>query len=441
MTHRHPVLGVGALLQAVADALQARFNPVTVRGEISGFSRASSGHCYFNLKDAGGQLRCALFRRAALLAPIDLADGLLVELTGRLDVYGPRGDLQLVAESVRPAGQGALYEQFLRLKAQLESEGWFEADRKRPLPAWPHSIGVVTSPGAAAWHDVVTALRRRVPHIPVTLYPSLVQGAQAPEALCQALLSAYDRHRRTGESEVLLLVRGGGALEDLWAFNAPELVRTLGQAPMPVICGVGHETDVTLADLVADVRAATPTAAAELCAPAREEALARLQTLGQRAQAAVARGLDRRAQHLDRLTQEWGRPSARLRRADQQLLQLAHRMNRAVGWRLQADSQTIAQHEREWPQRVHRHLQCQAGLLEQAQARLQLLNPAGVLQRGYTWLSDAAGQPIVHCGQIQTGQRVSAALADGVVELSVEATRPGDLSTILGAGLSPPDRI
>ncbi len=261
------VWAVGPLMRAVADTLSARFNPVAVQGELSGFSRAASGHCYFSLKDDSGQVRCAMFRRAADQLDFVPKDGQLVEARGKLDVYGPRGDLQLIVESLKTGGQGALFEQFLKLKAQLGAEGLFEASRKRPLPAQPSGIGVVTSLGAAALRDVVTALRRRVPHIPVVIYPAAVQGNLAPGELCAALRTAYAR----AECDVLLLVRGGGSLEDLWSFNDPELVRTIARSPMPVVCGVGHETDFTLADFVADLRAPTPTAAAELCAPAREQ--------------------------------------------------------------------------------------------------------------------------------------------------------------------------
>ena len=253
---------VGSLLRAIADSLEARFNPVAVQGEIAGFSRASSGHCYFSLKDEQGQVRCAMFRRAAGLLDFSPSDGQLVELRGRLGVYEPRGELQLVVESMRQAGQGNLFEQFLALKAKLEAEGLFEVDRKRPLPLLPRAIGVVTSLGAAALHDVVSALQRRAPHIPVVIYPASVQGGQAAGELREALLKAYRRE----EVDVLLLVRGGGAMEDLWAFNDEQLARTIVASPVPVVSGVGHETDFTIADFCADVRAPTPTAAAELCA-------------------------------------------------------------------------------------------------------------------------------------------------------------------------------
>jgi exodeoxyribonuclease VII large subunit len=313
-------------MRAIADTLAARFNPVTVRGEVSGFSRAASGHCYFSLKDDTGQVRCALFRRSADQMNFSPRDGQVVEALGKLDVYGPRGDLQLIVDSLKPAGQGALFEQFLRLKAQLEAAGLFDAARMRALPAQPRSIGVVTSLGAAALRDVVTALRRRVPHLPVVIYPAAVQGTLAPAELCAALQTAYRRHAETGESDVLLLVRGGGSLEDLWSFNDETLVRTVARAPMPVICGVGHETDFTLADFVADLRAPTPTAAAELCAPARDARLGELAYLKERLEEGIYGAIDQRAQRLDRLAQRLGRPSVSLHGSHQRLMGLQHRL-------------------------------------------------------------------------------------------------------------------
>lgn len=240
--NRPSIWPVGSLLRAIADSLEARFNPVAVQGELFGFSRASSGHCYFSLKDEQGQIRCAMFRRAAGLLDFSPRDGQLVELRGRLGVYEPRGELQLVVESMQQAGHGSLFEQFLQRKSMLEAEGLFATARKRPLPLMPRAIGVVTSLGAAALHDVVTALQRRAPHIPVMIYPASVQGAQAAGELRGALLKAAER-QATDQVDVLLLVRGGGAMEDLWAFNDELLARAIIAAPMPVVCGVGHETD------------------------------------------------------------------------------------------------------------------------------------------------------------------------------------------------------
>ena len=242
------VWAVGALMQAIADALASRFNPVAVEGEISGFSRAASGHCYFNLKDASGQIRCALFRRSADALSFAPRDGLRVQVSGKLDVYGPRGDLQLIVDRMQAAGAGQLYEEFVRLKARLEAQGLFDAERKRELPPLVRRIGVVTSLGAAALRDVATALRRRVPHIEVVLFPASVQGAQAPGEIVDALEAAYRAHgdpTSPARCDVLLLVRGGGSLEDLWSFNDERVVQAVVREPMPQECGVGHETDFT----------------------------------------------------------------------------------------------------------------------------------------------------------------------------------------------------
>jgi len=260
------VWSVGALVGAVASLLEQELPACSVGGEISGFSRAASGHCYFTLKDPGGgaALRCAIFRRAAALLDFAPVEGQRVELRGRLAVYEPRGELQFIAEAMQSAGAGALYERFLRLRARLEAEGFFDPALKRPLPPHPRAIGVVTSLAGAVLHDVATTLARRSPHVQVVIYPSVVQGIDAPAALCQAIALAG----RRGEVDILVVCRGGGSLEDLWAFNDERVVRAIRAAPMHVVSGVGHETDVTLADLAADLRAPTPTAAAELVAPA-----------------------------------------------------------------------------------------------------------------------------------------------------------------------------
>jgi len=415
------VWAVGPLMRAIADTLAARFNPVTVRGEISGFSRAASGHCYFSLKDDTGQVRCALFRRSADQLNFAPRDGQVVEALGKLDVYGPRGDLQLIVDSLKAAGQGALFEQFLRLKAQLEGEGLFDASRKRPLPPQPRSIGVVTSLGAAALRDVVTALRRRVPHVSVVIYPAAVQGAQAPAELCAALQTAYQRHGETGESDVLLLVRGGGSLEDLWAFNDETLVRTVAQAPMPVVCGVGHETDFTLADFVADLRAPTPTAAAELCAPARDARLGELAYLKERLEEGIHDAIDQRAQRLDRLAQRLGRPSVRLHDSRQQLMALQHRMQSGLKLTAQWQHNQLQMLQVALPPAVHRALEQRSQRLRHSEAALGLLDPRLVLERGYAFLTDAQGLAITRCSQTRPGQPLRATLADGELGLTVDA--------------------
>jgi exodeoxyribonuclease VII large subunit len=407
-------------MRAIADTLAARFNPVTVRGELSGFSRAASGHCYFSLKDDTGQVRCALFRRSAEQLSFAPRDGLVVEAQGKLDVYGPRGDLQLIVDSLKPAGQGALFEQFLRLKAQLEAEGLFDPSRKRTLPPQPRSIGVVTSLGAAALRDVVTALRRRVPHVPVVIYPAAVQGNQAPAELCAALQTAYRRHAETGESAVLLLVRGGGSLEDLWSFNDETLVRTVAQAPMPVVCGVGHETDFTLADFVADLRAPTPTAAAELCAPAREQRLGELAYLQERLGEGTWAGIDQRAQRLDRLAQRLGRPSVRLHDSRQHLSGLQHRLQAGLQLAAQRERHRLAVLQTALPQALQGTLAQRVQRLQRSEAALGLLDPRLVLERGYAFLTDTQGLAITRASQAVPGQALRATLADGELGLTVD---------------------
>lgn len=413
---------VGALCRAIAGALDQGFNPVAVRGEISGFSRASSGHCYFQIKDPQGQIRCAMFRRAASLVDFSPRDGDLVELRGRLSVYEARGDLQLVVESLQRAGQGALFEQFLQRKARLEAEGLFDADRKRSLPALPRGIGVVTSLQAAALHDVVSALRRRLPHVPVLLAPALVQGEQAPADLVRALDGLYaqaQQHR----IHVILLVRGGGSIEDLWAFNDEALARCIARSPVPVISGVGHETDFTIADFVADLRAPTPTAAAELVAQPREVWLSVLQGMGDRLHDAASRMLDQRAQRLDQAASRLGRPSQLVGRQQMRLARSAQQMEHALRSQLQQRRTALALQQPRLASAVRGRLQHAHEGLAHAQRLLDLLDPRVVLRRGYTWLTDGQGQTVSTVAQVQVGDPLRATLADGEVDLQVRQTR------------------
>jgi exodeoxyribonuclease VII large subunit len=414
---------VGALCRAIADALMARFNPVTVRGEIAGFSRAASGHCYFVLKDDAGQLRCAMFRRAASLLESLPREGEQVELRGRLALYEPRGELQLVVESLRRVGQGQLFEQFLRRKASLEAEGLFEAARKQALPLQPRAIGLVTSLGAAALHDVATVLQRRVPHIPVRLAPASVQGAQAPQELMRAL-QALSQPMPDGlpAVDVILLVRGGGSLEDLWAFNDEALARAVAHCRVPVVSGVGHETDFTLVDFVADLRAPTPTAAAELCARARRDWLSELDQLERAWAGALGRRLDTLAQRLDRSAQRLGRPSAAV--ADQQLrlARLADRLQHGCSQSCRRHDQTVQQLTERFGQAFVQGQQRQVERLQHAGLRLRLLDPALVLQRGYAWLEDSQGRTISRAAPLQAGQQLRATLADGQAELQVQSS-------------------
>ena len=413
---------VGSLLRAIADSLEARFNPVAVRGELTGFSRASSGHCYFSLKDEQGQIRCAMFRRAAVLLDFAPRDGQLVELRGRLGVYEPRGELQLVVESMRQAGQGNLFEEFLALKAKLDAEGLFESGRKRPLPLLPRAIGVVTSLGAAALHDVVSALQRRAPHIPVVIYSASVQGAQAAGELREALLTAY-RRRTEDAVDVLLLVRGGGAMEDLWAFNDEQLARTIVASPVPVVSGVGHETDFTIADFCADMRAPTPTAAAELCAQPRSVWLAALGLALSRLQNGVDRQMQSHNQRLDWAASRAGRPSHLVTRQQARVAGLAQALGHAMQSTLTHERLRVQLFGNNLPREMAANLQRSRQRIERAQLRLELRDPKLILQRGYAWLADLQGRPVISVKKTHLGQPLRATLADGEVDLTVSAPR------------------
>lgn len=413
------VWGVGALCRAVADALQSRFNPVAVKGEISGFTRASSGHCYFSVKDAEGQLRCAMFKRAASQIQFEPRDGDLVEVFGRLGVYESRGELQLVVESMRRAGQGSLYEQFLKRKAALLAQGLFDEERKRAAPLMPRRIGVVTSSNAAALHDVCTTLSKRFPHIEVIISPATVQGAEAPASLISALRLLYALER----VDVILLVRGGGSMEDLWAFNDEGLARTIVESPVPLICGVGHETDFTIADFCADVRAPTPTAAAQCCATALDQLMGELDSLGAALIRRVNAYFERSQQQIDYLQDKMGRPSARMHAERTRLVQMLNRMSASVQRpviRAQSENQALSAH---LSNAVSRSLQIHKDRLQRAQIRAELLDPSLVLKRGYARLSDHRGVPITQAARLSAQARVQAFLSDGEADLIVEAVR------------------
>jgi exodeoxyribonuclease VII large subunit len=416
----------------VADALESRFNPVVVAGEISGFSRAASGHCYFSLKDATGQLRCAMFRRAAALLDFVPRDGEKVEVRGRLCVYEPRGELQLVVESLTRVGQGTMFEQFLQLKAKLETQGLFDASRKRALPVMPRAIGVVTSLAAAALHDVVTALQRRVPHIPVVIAPASVQGEVASRELVRALQSLFalapglpgQAAGSAAPIDVILLVRGGGAMEDLWAFNDEQLAYTIASSPVPIISGVGHETDFTIADFVADLRAPTPTAAAELVSASMESLERSVVDMQARLRRFFDQYLDREAQQVDHMAARVGRPTSALVRQHGQLAalqqSLVHGLRTAVNKR-QTNLVALQQgHTRAWQQALQRsHATC-----EHAELRLRALDPSLILQRGFAWLTRDDGRPVTGVAQVQAGQHLLATLSDGAVAVRVQGVQP-----------------
>ena len=395
------VWDVAALVHAVADTLQARYGRVGVRGEIASLTRAASGHLYFTLKDGQGQvsLRCVMFRRAAMQLRTLPSEGFMVEVTGQLSVYEARGELQLVVDDLRQAGVGALYEQFLRLKAHLEVQGWFDAQRKRTLPRFPRRVAVVTSPTGAAVADVLTTLQRRSPHVEVWVLPCLVQGVEAPAQIAAALAGISPDHG----IDAVILCRGGGSLEDLWAFNDERVVHAVAQCAAPVVCGVGHETDVTLADLAADLRAPTPTAAAELVSQARDESLQALAQLAGRMSLGLRRRVDQEAQRLDHCA--W--------RVDD--------VHRVVPWQLERLAQLQQRLSRAARERLSQYLLTHAHW----QARLEAVHPQNVLSRGYAWVTNGLGLPVQSVQSVTSGQELTVHLADGQLGVQVQSARPG----------------
>ncbi len=351
------ILSVGDLNRAIASSLEERFSTVWVSGEISNFKAYDSGHWYFSLKDEEGQIRCVMFRGRNGQVGFMPQSGDLVEVAANLGFYVPRGDIQLTVQSMRRAGMGGLYEAFLKLKAKLAKEGLFDAERKREIPSHPRSIGIVTSPQAAALKDVLSTLARRAPHIPIVIYPTLVQGPDAPAGIIAALKAA----EKENIVDVILLVRGGGSIEDLWAFNDEQLAYAIAQSPIPTVSGVGHETDVTIADFVADLRAPTPTGAAELAAPRRDQMLQELEAIMQALLQRVGQRVEREAQTLDQLALRLSHALPNPDRMREQITNWQLRLNQA--WLVRVEN---------W-KRDQSHFQSQ----------LEMLNPQRTLERGY----------------------------------------------------------
>jgi exodeoxyribonuclease VII large subunit len=421
------VWDVAGLLLAVSDALAARFAAVAVRGELSGFSRAGSGHCYFTLKDASGAgagLRCAMFRRSAMMLGFKPQDGQQVEVRGRLAVYEARGELQMIVETMQRMGAGNLYEEFLRLRAHLEAEGLFDPARKRALPPFVRRLAVVTSPAGAAIHDVLNCLTRRAPHVEVVLVPTVVQGAQAPEAIVRALAQA----NALRDVDLVLLCRGGGSLEDLWSFNDERVVRAVRASRLPVVCGVGHETDVTLADLAADLRAATPSAAAELAAPERRALLQALDLRQELLARRVRQRLDSAAQRVDTLALRLQRPAQRLAAEQGRLDMLAQRQRASLGRSLQVRAQALEHRAQRLTSAMHRGQAREVDRLQTRAHRLAALDPRAVLARGYAWVESEQGEAIVSARALQVGQGVRAVWADGSAQACITVVQPDEPS-------------
>ncbi|MCK2095710.1 exodeoxyribonuclease VII large subunit [Thauera aromatica] len=434
-----PVLSVSELNRLAREVLESALPLSWVGGEISNLTRAASGHVYFTLKDANAQVRCAMWRNRAQLLPFRPENGMRVEARALVTLYEARGDYQLNVEALRPAGIGALFEAFNRLKNRLAAEGLFDPAGRRPLPRFPHAVGIVSSPQAAALRDVLVTLRRRAPHLAVVLYPAPVQGADAAARLREAVVTAGRRAHQDGV-ELLLLVRGGGSIEDLWAFNDESLARALRACPLPVVSGIGHETDFTIADFAADLRAPTPTSAAELASAGWHAVRAELAALEPRLGRAIGRRLETLAQRLDRAALRLIHPRQRLERERERLAlaarhlraALERRLERAAlrcaraGTRLDAARPELASYR----QRVDAlGLRLRQAMLTQAELRrvrlaalaahLQHLAPEAVLARGYAIARDARGRVLRVAAEVENGATVSVQLARGRLDASV----------------------
>ena len=392
-----PVVTVSELNRRVRALLENQFETLWVGGEMSNVKLAASGHWYFCLKDAGAAVDCAMFRARAQFLDFRPENGLQVEVRARVTLYEPRGSYQLVVEEVRKAGLGALFEAFERLKARLAAEGLFDAARKRPLPAFPRAIGLVTSPQAAALRDILTTLARRSPMTPVILYPAKVQGEGAAAEIARAIRVAGER----AECDVLIVGRGGGSLEDLWAFNEEAVARAIVASPIPVVSGVGHETDFSIADFAADLRAPTPTAAAAAASPDREALQESVRQLRRRLVRDLRRIVETRQQRLDHLSRRLITPAERLARQRERLGQLARRLRRDGQLTLQARAQGLAA----------------------LRTALGHLDPTQVLSRGYSIVRDAQGHVRDSSAGLAPGDALDILFAQGGAAVKVERPR------------------
>ncbi len=440
--YAQPVLSVSELVGAARRLIEQNLPLAWISGEVSNFMRAASGHCYFVLKDGQAQVRCVFFRNRAALTGFVVRDGMQVEVRAQASLYEARGEFQLTVDAMRQSGAGALYEKFVRLKAEMESRGWFAASRKRALPAFPRAIGVITSPRAAALRDFLITLRRRSPQVAVILYPCAVQGRDSAAEIAQAIRTANERARKDG-IEALVLCRGGGSIEDLWSFNEEAVARAIVESILPVVSGVGHETDFTIADFVADVRAPTPTGAAQLVAPSRDELDAVVRNLFLHLRSAVGRRLEREMQRVDYLDRRLQHPAARLRAQREQVAHLAQRLQRGWDHWVNMRGNTVHGLETRWVrslaaplpqgpllaeagQRLGRAWQRLAGAqerrIEQSAAALRHLNPEAVLERGYSIVTTGQHAIVQDSRALPVGQSVHIRFAQGAADATVTAT-------------------
>ncbi|MBI5617702.1 MAG: exodeoxyribonuclease VII large subunit [Gammaproteobacteria bacterium] len=431
---------VSRLNRAVRELLEGRFGAVWIEGELSNLARPASGHLYFSLKDGNAQVRCAMFRSRQSGLGFAPRDGMHVVAYARVGMYEPRGEFQLVVEHLEPAGEGVLRMRFEALKRKLAAEGLFETETKRPLPAWPVAIGVITSPTGAAVRDILHVLARRNPAIPVVIYPAAVQGAAAVPELVAALQAANAR----AECDVLILARGGGSLEDLWAFNEEALARAVHASEIPVVSGVGHEIDFTIADLVADVRAPTPSAAAELCSPDAGEALRLFGGFERRLAAAMNARLKTLAAKESELARRLRHPGRRVEELYQRVDELSRRLPQALATQLRLRESRLAilssrlaavtplgfaavMRERVAAQQMRlglamgARLKEAAGRVEATERALRTVSPLATLDRGYAILTDAEGRIARDAAAYRPGDKLEARLARGRLGVVVES--------------------
>ena len=422
-------ISITELNQRVATLLERQIPLLWVQGEISNLTRAASGHWYFSLKDANAQVRAVMFRQKNNLLNWQPREGDAVQAQVLAGLYAARGEFQLSVESMRPAGLGTLFERFLRLKDELSAAGWFDSSRKKPLPNFIRTIGIVTSPQAAALRDVAQTLARRVPHVTLVLYPTLVQGEQAAGQITQQIAAA----NANKSLDALLVVRGGGSLEDLWAFNEKIVAQAIRDSRLPVISGVGHETDTTIADFVADVRAATPTAAAELISsPSSEELNSQILQQFARLKREMNATLREQEQRLDRLALQLLTPTQRLAQQKQHLTQQWTRLQQAFRFVQQGNAHRLAQsalsltaprtvnlaqdlgrQRQQLQQSMQRLLTQNAQRLQRSAQSLMQLNPDNVLARGYVYVRAQDGSIVYNAKSLQSGDGISVQFSDG----------------------------
>jgi exodeoxyribonuclease VII large subunit len=435
---------VSRLNQEVRILLESEFSILWVEGEVSNLSRPSSGHLYFSLKDAKSQIRCALFQNRALLFRNCPRNGQQVLARGRISLYEARGDFQIIVEYVEEAGAGALRRAYDELRLRLEREGLFAPEYKKPLPRFPRRIGVITSASGAALRDVLSVLRRRCPYLPVLLYPVPVQGEEAAERIASAIRLASQRR----DCDVLLLVRGGGSLEDLSAFNQETVARAIQACSIPLVTGIGHEIDVTVADFTADLRAATPTAAAELASPDRLEWRHRVELFAEQLEAALQRRLAYQRQQLDQLTGRLNRLQPRLQHSIQRIDELEQRLRQALHnrldrerlrlaasmGRLNAQSPTIrlrsaqqrlATLEQQLQAAIRWRLHTASHQVQSLGRNLHTLSPLATFNRGYAIVRRyPSGEILRRADQARIGETVDALLSEGHLrcEITVVST-------------------